>query len=62
MQILTMKIKHLYILLTLILGLPWMAFAQPFGGGSGTEGDPYLITSSADWNALADKLEAGTEG
>ena len=30
----------------------------PFG--IGTEGDPYLISSEADWNYLADKVSSGT--
>ena len=28
--------------------------------GSGTEGDPYLISSATDWNYLADKVGSGT--
>ncbi|GAP71777.1 bacterial Ig-like domain [Candidatus Symbiothrix dinenymphae] len=43
----------------LLLALAWMACSTAvaqtptFGGGSGSEADPYLITSKADWDALA---------
>ena len=34
------------------------AWAQ-FSGGSGTQADPYQISSVADWNTLATNVEAG---
>lgn len=35
------------------------AWAQ-FSGGTGTETDPYLISSVDDWNTLADNVNDGT--
>ena len=55
-----MKRKHILILFTFILGLPWIAAAQTFGGGSGTSADPYKISSATDWNSLATAVNGGT--
>jgi len=32
------------------------AYSQPFGGGSGTQQDPYLISNKLDWQELADSV------
>ena len=41
-----------------------MAWAQTFGGGSGTAADPYIICSRSNWNELATYVANGnnTEG
>ena len=60
-----MKKKLLSLLLTLCLALtfvPMAAFAAEapsFGGGTGTQQDPWLITSQADLIALAEFLNSG---
>lgn len=60
-----MKKKILSLLLTLCLVmtfLPMAAFAEEapsFGGGKGTQQDPWLITSQADLIALAEFLNSG---
>ena len=53
-----MKKRSLFFFLMLALGLPWAAQAQ--FSGSGTESDPYLISSSSDWSSLASKVNSGT--
>ena len=35
-------------------------WGQPFGGGNGTETNPYLITSATDWVNLAVDVNTGT--
>ena len=60
-----MKKKVLSLLLTLCLAMtfvPMAAFAAEaplFGGGTGTQQDPWLITSQADLIALAEFLNSG---
>ena len=60
-----MKKKVLNLLLTLCLAMtfvPMAAFAAEaplFGGGTGTQQDPWLITSQADLIALAEFLNSG---
>ena len=60
-----MKKKVLSLLLTLFLAMtfvPMAAFAAEaplFGGGTGTQQDPWLITSQADLIALAEFLNSG---
>lgn len=58
-----MKRKILVFLLALCLAaalVPVAAFAEvKFGGGTGTEKDPWLITSRDDLIALADFLNTG---
>ena len=60
-----MKKKVLSLLLTLCLVMalvPMTAFAEEapsFGGGTGTQQDPWLITSQADLIALAEFLNSG---
>ena len=60
-----MKEKLLSLLLTLCLAMtfvPMAAFAAEaplFGGGTGTQQDPWLITSQADLIALAEFLNSG---
>ena len=60
-----MKKNLLSLLLTLCLAMtfvPMAAFAAEapsFGGGAGTQQDPWLITSQADLIALAEFLNSG---
>lgn len=62
-----MKKKVLSLLLTLCLVMtfvPMAAFAAEaplFSGGTGTQQDPWLITSQADLIALAEFLNSGLE-
>ena len=37
-----------------------LVYETPYFQGSGTEADPYLISSEADWNYLAVKVNSGT--
>lgn len=37
-----------------------LVYETPYFQGSGTEADPYLISSEADWNYLAFKVNSGT--
>jgi hypothetical protein len=37
-----------------------LVYEKPYFQGSGTEADPYLISSEADWNYLAVKVNSGT--
>ena len=50
--------KSLLILFALVAFGP-TAWAQ-FSGGTGTEADPYLISSADDWNTLSDNVSNGT--
>ena len=60
-----MKKKLLSLLLALCLVMvlvPMTAFAEEapsFGGGTGTQGDPWLIASQEDLIALAEFLNSG---
>ena len=51
--------KSLLVLFALLAFGP-MAWAQTFGGGSGTTADPYLISNNDHWNALVDAVNNGT--
>ena len=47
-----------FIIITLLCTFVQGAWAQ-FSGGSGTEADPYLISSTNDWNTLASNVDDG---
>ena len=54
--------KYLFILallLTVTQGVLAQAYNNPFGGGKGTESEPFLITSRTDWNYLRDNVSRG---
>ena len=56
------KKKYLFILallLTVTQGVLAQAYNNPFGGGKGTESEPFLITSRTDWNYLRDNVSRG---
>jgi len=53
------KTKRAFALLMLALFAPVAAWAQSFGGGSGTETDPYLIATTDDMDALASQVNGG---
>lgn len=58
----TMKRRNILLVLTLLaLAMPWAANAQTRYSGSGTSGDPYLITSASDWNTFADAVNNTSE-
>ena len=48
-------IRHTALLLLAFVSLSAWAWS-----GSGTSGDPYLITSTSDWNTLASNVNGGT--
>ena len=52
--------KKTFLFLALLCALSQGSWAQTFGGGSGTEADPYLITSLSDWNELRSDVLVGT--
>ncbi|WP_226995304.1 DUF5977 domain-containing protein, partial [Candidatus Symbiothrix dinenymphae] len=54
-----MKKIFLLTLLALFAGSTAVAQTPTFGGGSGTSADPYLITSKADWDAVAAQVNNG---
>ena len=58
------KTKRAFALLLMLLMLallaPVAAWAQSFGGGSGTETDPYIITTVEHMNQLASAVNNGT--
>ena len=60
------KLLSLLLALCLVMALvPMTAFAEEtpsFGGGTGTQEDPWLITSQADLIALAEFLNSGNAG
>ncbi|MBR7093674.1 MAG: hypothetical protein IKI48_02600, partial [Prevotella sp.] len=47
-------------LFLLLLAVPGTLRAQSFGGGSGTETDPYIITTVEHMNQLASAVNNGT--
>ena len=50
----------LYLILVTVLALAASpVWGQTFGGGNGTETDPYLITSATEWVNLAGKVGGG---
>jgi uncharacterized protein YjdB len=52
-----MQKQNNFFILLAILGLSiTVANAQPFSGGTGTVNDPYLISTNADWQVLADAV------
>lgn len=54
------RLLVLLVCLILVLALPLKALAgQPFSGGEGSEGNPYLISSAADLKSLADAVNSG---
>ena len=53
------KMKRAFALLMLALLAPVAAWAQTFGGGSGTETDPYLIATTDHMDALASQVNGG---
>ena len=50
--------KNISMTIALLCMVVQTAWAQ-FSGGSGTQADPYQISSVADWNTLATNVEAG---
>ena len=46
-------------LIMILLAVPATLRAQTFGGGSGTETDPYIITTPAHMQALASEVNSG---
>ncbi|MDR1737235.1 MAG: hypothetical protein LBR66_00230, partial [Candidatus Symbiothrix sp.] len=52
--------KKIFLLLILFAALYSNIAAQTYSGGSGTESDPYLISSKADMIALATAVNGGT--
>ena len=53
--------KKLFLILSILLALLTIGQAKAQGlTGSGTTDDPYLITSSADWNTFAQSVTNGT--
>ena len=54
-----MKKTSIFILLALLTLGP-RAWAQTFGGGSGTQTDPYIISNNDHWNTLVDAVNNGT--
>ena len=54
-----MKNIKRYLILLALMALTPMAWAQGLSG-SGTSADPYLISSSADWNTFAQSVTGGT--
>ena len=52
--------KILFLVLVAALATVSPVWGQPFGGGTGTETDPYLITSATDWGTLAGDVNSGT--
>ena len=54
-----MKNIKLYLILLALIALTPTAWAQGLSG-SGTSTDPYLISSSADWNTFAQSVTGGT--
>ena len=54
-----MKNIKRYLILIVLIALTPKAWAQGLSG-SGTSADPYLISSSADWNTFAQSVTGGT--
>jgi len=61
----TGRLKTIYFMKQLLLSILLYSLvgskviAQTYGGGSGTENDPYLISSKADMETLADVVNSG---
>ena len=51
--------KKIFTLLAAMLLVPWVGWGQDFSGGTGTENDPYLISSSDDLKSLATSVNNG---
>lgn len=52
--------KKIFTLLVLMMMAPWVGWGQEkFSGGTGTEDDPYLISSSDDLKSLAESVNGG---
>ena len=59
------KVLSFFLSLALVLGMmPQLSLTAraAYSGGSGTADDPYLISTTADWNALADAVNDGVAG
>ena len=53
-----MKKSKLFLMLLALVAFGQTAWAQ-YSGGTGTEADPYLISSKADWNTLSTQVKNG---
>ncbi len=51
--------KKIFTLMAAMLLVPWVGWGQDFSGGTGTENDPYLISSSDDLKSLATSVNNG---
>ena len=51
--------KILYLMLIGLLAMASPVLGQSFGGGNGTEANPYLIASATDWVNLAGNVGGG---
>ena len=53
--------KALFPMLILLMAATQTAWADgTFSGGSGSQAEPYLISSVEDWDALANSVNSGT--
>ena len=53
------NLRNPLLLIFALIAFGQTAWAQ-FSGGTGTEADPYLISSADDWNTLSDNVSNGT--
>ena len=52
--------KKIFTLIALLMMATWVGWGQEtFSGGTGTEDDPYLISSSDDLKSLAESVNSG---
>ena len=52
--------KKIFTLIALLMMATWVGWGQEtFSGGTGTEDDPYLISSSDDLKSLAESVNGG---
>ena len=54
------NLKKTFTAFLVLLTFGQIALAQTFGGGSGTEANPYIIANETHWDALADAVNNGT--